>query len=235
MRLTLQQVYRWAELIGGARLLIANNELTRKSLQHAGIPPEQIMVLPLGVDVERFRPLTPPHRPTFRFLYVGSRCARKGFATLLPAWEAQPRPDCELVIAGRRTLRDNEEPRRADGVQYFGPLTPRRLVRAYNEADVLVLPSLAEGFGLSALEALSCGTPVLYSDAVFLADAKVAALDPFHLRDCTIDGVSQAMTVLARDPTVARGRRGESRDLAFQSDWSKIGPRWSKSIGDICS
>ena len=56
-----------------------------------------------------------------------------------------------------------DDPREADGVRYVPDVSDEELVRWYNAAEALLLPSLNEGFGMPALEAMGCGTPVIGS------------------------------------------------------------------------
>ncbi|MEM7680316.1 MAG: glycosyltransferase family 1 protein, partial [Planctomycetota bacterium] len=113
------------------------------------------------------------HGPPGRVLIVGTIEPRKGHTTLLDAmermWSHGSR--CALLVVGRPGWRcdgivDRLEGRIADGrpIRWRQDADDAALHEAYASADVLVIPSLEEGFGLSAVEALVRGLPVIASD-----------------------------------------------------------------------
>lgn len=105
-------------------------------------------------------------------LFVGTLEPRKNIPTLLEAFSLLRRElPARLVLAGGRGWLSEdvfETVRRLaldDGVVFVGEVSPADLRPLYCAADVLVLPSVYEGFGLPALEAMACGTPVVVSNA----------------------------------------------------------------------
>ena len=149
----------------------------RDAVARLGIGEDRVAVVPWGVDHERFRPVD---RRLFDFpyvLYVGTEQPRKNLDALLRAFAvlAAERPDLRLVKVGapggegdafrRATQRVVEKLRLGDRVVFTGRIGEDDLVAAYAGAACLVLPSLHEGFGLPALEAMACGCPVVVSNA----------------------------------------------------------------------
>ena len=143
--------------------------------------PEEITVVHLGVSAD-FHPLPvdelePVRRrlelPERFILFVGSIEPRKNLPTLLDAWAAVPdRPD--LVIAGAwgwkyEPIREHID-RLGSGIQMLGPVDPGDLPALYNLAIALAHPALYEGFGLTPLESMACGTPVVSSNAASLPE-----------------------------------------------------------------
>jgi glycosyltransferase involved in cell wall biosynthesis len=145
------------------------------------IPPERMVVTPLGVD-RRWLRAEPPDSawlaarglPERYLLFVGSREPRKNLTTLLAAYrellaggEGLP-----LVLVGPAGW--GEEPSLgglpAGSVLTPGYLDDDDLVRVVAGASALAYPSLYEGFGLPALEALACGTPVVAGDVPALRE-----------------------------------------------------------------
>lgn len=157
-----------------------------------GADPVRIHVIPPGVDLERFHPL--PRDDAFRalgedpcqrmILFVGRMDPVKGLDTLLRAiariLDRDPAvlEDACLVIAGGDKVEDqprmDAEMARIDAlrrdlglgelVRFVGSLPQDELPFWYNAAEVVVVPSRYESFGLVALEAMACGTPVIASD-----------------------------------------------------------------------
>ncbi len=142
--------------------------------RHA-VPRERVRVVHPGVDTERFTALDEEARTALRaslgvgpddFLAVTARrlVPRMGLEVLLGAWPAAP--GRRLVVIGDGPSRAALESAAAGvpGAALVGRVEDEALVRWYQAADVVVVPSTSlEGFGLVVLESLACGTPVLAS------------------------------------------------------------------------
>jgi glycosyltransferase involved in cell wall biosynthesis len=184
-----------------ASALIAISDFTRSCLTDAlGIAPERIHVVYRAVDREAFRPRRVPAAFWQRYrleedqpyvLYVGSEDPRKNVATLLRAVAIlrQHFPAARLIKAGsahflaqrERLLKLVDELGLRGTVRFLDHVPDEDLPLLYNAADVFVLPSLYEGFGLPALEAMSCGTPVIAANRASLPEvvgAGGALVDP---------------------------------------------------------
>lgn len=154
-----------------------------------GATPSHITVIPPGVDLERFRPIPkaearrilgfPPERRYV--LFVGRIEPLKGLETLMravailaqecPSWTQDfavvvigGDPDATADAEMRRLQQLREELGVTDLVAFIGAKAQETLPYYYNAADVVVMPSDYESFGLVALEAMACGTPVIASD-----------------------------------------------------------------------
>lgn len=145
------------------------------------VPAERITTLHHGVNGQ-FRPLAADvldeqrrklKLPEEFFLFVGTFEPRKNLITLMEAWSLlkEQFPDAPpLVLAGRRgwlfdeTMQRIEELQVADDIIWREDVGQESLPALYNLANALVLPSLYEGFGLPALEAMACGTLPIVSN-----------------------------------------------------------------------
>jgi len=213
-----------SRIVGAADRIVAATVVERAHLAgHYGADPTRIAVIPCGVDTELFTPGDPAaaraalgldDRP--RLLYVGRIAPIKGLETLLDGM-------ARLRAGGRRVhlcivggdadepLNGHEGELRAqlgrldlgDTVTFVGAQPQERLRTWYVAADASVLPSYYESFGMVALEAMACGSPVIASrvgglqttvrdrvtgvlvpdhDAAALADALGRLLDDPDLR-----------------------------------------------------
>jgi glycosyltransferase involved in cell wall biosynthesis len=163
--------------------LVAVSEATRAAFlgAHAEWAEERVHVAPPGIAA-RFAPAPPGQRPHPAFpadkvnvLCVADLNPRKRLDWLLQAALEVDDPLLHVVHAGPATVRRppwaeqarREQPleaRLGNRMSKLGRLGDPELLAAYQSADLLVLPTLDEGFGLPPLEALSCGTPVAVTD-----------------------------------------------------------------------
>jgi glycosyltransferase involved in cell wall biosynthesis len=164
-----------------ADLLIADSTWTADAVsRHTGYPRGRIRVVPLAVDHEHFRPDGPNH-PVVEAAapgdgpivgFVGALKARKNLTALvraMPAIRARV-PGARLLAAGpgdpaalERLRREAADLRLGDSVIHLGTLPDDAVPALYRRATVVVVPSLYEGFGLPALEAMACGAAVVAS------------------------------------------------------------------------
>ncbi len=181
------------------------------------------VVIPLGVDmpaspnraIEQSRNRAMP--PTILFL---SRLhPKKGLEILLDAFDNVANDsrfrECELVIAGdgdgayAASLRERASRKASrERIRFVGWLDGDRKAAALAAAELFVLPSAQENFGLAALEAMAVGVPVAVSRAVDLSD-EIEAADAGWVFERTVSGLSAALMAALADRVELR-RRGEN-------------------------
>jgi glycosyltransferase involved in cell wall biosynthesis len=133
-----------------------------EGLRHQGIDSARIRVLPPGIDLDRWRPrpeLRLPGTGPLRLLFVGGDFARKGGPLLLDLMRTQFAGRCELDVVTRDPV---EAP---PGVRVHRTEANSALLRQlYASADLFVLPTRADCFGLATVEAFASGVPAIMSD-----------------------------------------------------------------------
>ena len=218
----------WRRAIARAQRVITGSTHTRDELvELLGARPERVAVTPYGVS-ERFRPGSPDRdRLAERFgidgrfvLAVGTLEPRKNLVTALRAFErvAEAVPDCLVVVAGGQGWRneqfETELGRGAGRARLTGFVSDEDLVALYQAADCFVYPSLYEGFGLPALEAMACGTPVVTSDTTSLPE--VVGDAGICVPPLDVEAVAGAVTRVLTEPELADdlARRGLERARA---------------------
>lgn len=194
-----------------AARVITVSEATRRDLEAwLAARPERLRVIPNGV-ASHFRPApegAPPDPglaalgavPPY-LLFVGNPLPHKNLPRVLEAFAGLPPAVGRLVVAGippaARPGVDRACARRGltERVVILEPMPGAAMPRLYQGATALVCPSLWEGFGLPALEAMACGTPVLAADRGGLAEVVAGAgllVDPTN-----VDALREGMYNLA--------------------------------------
>lgn len=213
----IMQDRRWLQNIVAA-VIAPSRFAAQEAAEAFDVPLEKIRVIPHGVDHALFRPdgdILAHDRPYLLHIYGGN--PMKNTERVLAAYARLPeasRPD--LVVF---CYYDWRLPR-IRGVKAVRRLLPQQeLARWYRGAVGLVAPSLRETFGLSLLEAMACGCPVITSNRTGCAEVVGEAgllVDPYSEED-----IAGAMRRLIEDETL-RGRlreQGVMRARAF--DWSR--------------
>jgi glycosyltransferase involved in cell wall biosynthesis len=135
-------------------------------LVRLGIPRERIRVLPPGVDLEQWRPRPRVEsKGPLRLLFVGGNFERKGGLLLLELMRGAFAGRCELDVVTR------DEVPATPGVRvHRTEANSAELLRLYAQAEVFVLPTRAECFGIATVEALASGLPAIMSNVGGAAD-----------------------------------------------------------------
>lgn len=209
-----------------------------------GVDPGRLHPIPLGVDQGAFRPMPGITRAPRRLISTASSdTPLKGLPVLLQAYHTliQSYPDLELVVVGK--LREGAASRALDTlglrgrVTFKSRLTREELAKEFNRATIAVTPSLYEGFGLPAAEAMSCGTPVIVTDGGALPEVagEAGVVVP--------KGDPDALVLAIRDLLDKPGRLAAVGDACLVRaketfDWRAIAPRYielfERAILDQC-
>jgi glycosyltransferase involved in cell wall biosynthesis len=149
------------------RVLTSSRETAREIERAFRVPPEKIRMVYNGLDTEFFRPAKDETKVPRSLLFVGNTDdSKKGILYLLRALALLP-PEIKLTIVDQGAPEKTYAPGLADElglgsrVIFTGKISPETLRHLYQVSEAVVLPSLYEGFGLPAAEAMACGTPVV--------------------------------------------------------------------------
>ena len=146
-----------------ADVCVAASTFTKRSLEEVGIPSERIQLLPLGADVEQFKYVRRTGDGALKVLFVGGIGQRKGIKYLLEAVKQLNSPGIQLSLLGPPPADERPLKAYSNWYTYLGRTDQAGVVREMQKADVLVLPSVFEGFGLVIVEAMATGLPVIAS------------------------------------------------------------------------
>jgi len=218
-----------------ARAVVTVSQHTKEDiLTFYGIDAGQIHVVPNGYDVDSFsvghesQEIRAKYGLGAYLLYVGNLLPHKNLQALMSAFALiSMRYSQTLVIAGRRDPRyypSLEAQTRTLGIQarvrFLDYVPAKDLPALYAGAEVFVLPSLYEGFGLPVLEAMACGTPVIASRTSSIPEVAGDAailIDPRNVHE-----LSTAMEAVLGDAEMREAMRRKGLARAAQFSWSRM-------------
>jgi len=163
-----------------------------------GIDAHKLVVCPYGVDLGQFVPRRVARSgEPFVVLFLGQLCMRKGLHYLLDAYRKARLPNARLILAGPVDPQFRPVLERYRGLfEETGSIPRTRVAELYAGADVFVIPSLADAYGLVVSEAMSAGLPVIMSEntgmADFVRDGREAFVVP--IRDS--EAIAERLTFL---------------------------------------
>lgn len=218
-----------------ANALIAISEYTKRTLIDVlQLPSERIHVVYPAVDHLKFRSTVVTESFIAKYsldrqyryiLFVGSEDPRKNLCTLVQAFAQvkQRKADVKLLKVGvpqfaherKKLLALTAQLNLQQDVLFFDYVQEEDLPQFYNLADVFVMPSLYEGFGLPIVEAMACGIPVVYNGAGSLPEV----VGESGIQVCSDDANAIADALLAllarRDKRLRLGAVGRERATSF--------------------
>jgi D-inositol-3-phosphate glycosyltransferase len=242
------------KVIAGADRLVAATSAEMTQLETLyGANPYKITIIPPGVDVSHFYPIpadeakaylgTPPEEQMI--LFVGRIEPLKGVENLMRAIALMRKrgisheiPHYLAVIGGdidsdeqkmsvemARLQRLCDELDICDLILFLGKRSQDILPYYYSAAELLVMPSLYESFGMVALESMACGTPVVASRVGGLAYLVQDGVNGYSVPDGDIEALSERITLLLRDPAHRQDLGRQAVAYAQDYDWEKIARR----------
>lgn len=223
-------------VIRGAALIVANSLVEKEELVAAGLPAERIETRPNGFPPPREAPPTGELRrrlglgpETPLVLNVGRIVFKKGLDLLLDAAAGLPR--VHVVVIGpddgdgtfEQLLAQRDRLGLGGRVHFLGPSGPGGPGDAYADADVFVLPSRNESFGMVAAEAAAAGTPVVVTDrcgvAELLGDGGALVVP------CAAEPIRDAIARVLTEPELRVSLAAGGRAVAARTTWDDVAAR----------
>lgn len=156
-----------------ADILIAVSEDTRDTLiKNYNIPQKKIIVIPNGADTDTFKRIDKIKKIESSILFVGRLEKRKGIEFLIKTIPLVKKriPDIKLFVIGKGKLKEKlekivKQSNLKDNVIFLGFVSDKDIPKWYNCCRLTIVPSVFEGFGITIIESLACGTPVIGTNA----------------------------------------------------------------------
>lgn len=222
------------------RIIVATQREKAELTHYYGAESEKMSMVPCGVNLGLFRP---EEKTSARqqlgiddneniILYVGRFAALKGLDRLLKAMTyLQHHRDLKLVIIGGDgdTAPDSIKFRRLSSelglrnrVRFVGRIEQDSLPRYYSAADLLVVPSYHESFGLVALESLACGTPVVATEVGAMDSIICEGKTGCIVTDVTPMAIAKAVGDFISKPLWEMESVSDIRDSVRKFQWSHV-------------
>ena len=208
-----------------ASSILVASSFTKESLVENGISADKVTVLPYGVDSVRFaRKLNySKNNGPIKVLFVGQMVQRKGLSYLLEALKRLKSEHVELTIVGRgridEVLLDAYRPFVSFNV--INGLSHIALIECFHSNDVMVLPSLIEGFGHVILEAMSAGLPVVCTKNTAGPDLFLSGNEGIVVPIRDSDAIARSIEDLALDKLKLEIMGTSAAETARQFTWTK--------------
>jgi len=224
-----------------SKILTDSHNTKKDIIEFFNIEPDKIKVIHLGVGKEFVRKQKDEISYLYKkynispekkiILYVGNLLPHKNLNILLKALPLIEK-DCILVLVGKNFKGRTAQAAEADNypsMLYAGEVSQDELVDFYNLANLFVLPSLYEGFGLPVLESFACGTPVACSNTSSLPEVggnHAFYFDPENAADVA-KAISNALEWNGNPLTL--------REYALQFSWEKTARETLDEINSLAN
>lgn len=205
-----------------ADLIICNSTFTEKSLIAEGISESKIIKIPLAYPNVSDNYLNRNISDTFTFICVGSISLTKGTHILIDTWRNffSECPGAKLILAGSNSLPNNFLQDLPVNIELTGFLNKTELDIIYKKADLLVFPTLGDGFGMVITEAMAKGLPVLTTDNSAGYDLIENDIDGFIIEAGDADALAKKMLWIMNNKSVLLKMSKLIIEKARQYQWT---------------
>lgn len=207
---------------------VAVSPSTRDDLIRRGLPRDQVVVIPNGLDHEKYSP-GPGGADEDLVVFVGRLEFYKGVDVLLDAWPRvlASRPQAKLVLVGAGTAEEEMRQRASSerlgaSVSFEGFVSEETKIDWMRRATVLVQPSHKEGWGLTVLEANACGTPVVATDVPGLRDSVRAGETGLLVGKADAAGLADGIVRILDDPDLRERLGAVALRWVDQFRWDEV-------------
>jgi glycosyltransferase involved in cell wall biosynthesis len=200
---------------------------------------KNLRVIPLGADVDHFKPSTDEddnRKSPLNFIFIGSATAQKGFDDVLEAMEKLLLEGFtfklrvvgvidQSLLAKRRRLRE--------GIVEFGMVGHDKLPSILRGSDCLLLPSRFDSFGMVVVEAMACGVPVIVSDTVGAKQLVEEGGNGFIVPVGCSDTLVDRMRWFILNSDRLKGMSTAARATAEHVSWEKYRERFTAAVREV--
>ena len=213
---------RWKKEIELSQFFLAPSEIVKRSLTFSGAKEEQIFLCPYGANLKA-SDAAPAREGDGRLniLYVGNVTQMKGIFYLLDAVMELPEDEFSLTVVGMYHAEDPVWAPYRDRIHFAGYVLHEKVADYYARSDVFVFPSLGDSFGLSVLEAMKLGLPVICSDHAGSADAIRDGENGFVVPVGSKEAIKEKLLFCKQNPEWLASAKKKAVETADVYTWSR--------------
>lgn len=217
-----RQARRDAEM-GAADVIITNSSVTRNSHIAGGADPAKTFAVPCGAPptVEAIPARLATGRRPLRVVWAGTFSIRKGAHYLMEGWRLLGASlDARVDVYGTITIPERLWKGAPDGFTFHGPVVQSVLFDAFDDADVLIFPTLSDGFGMVVTEAFARGLPVITTDQAGASDLVKSGVNGLVIPAADPHAIAAALRWCLDNPHGLAAMGPAALDTARQWQWS---------------
>lgn len=195
--------------------IIVPSNYSYNSFIQKGFDQKKLHIVPLMKEKNVTRLSPQKDKKLFTVLAVGFSFYRKGFYYLLKAWNELNLPNAQLIIRNVVPEEFQHLCQLKSVVAVNHHLSNDELIRLYQDCDVFCLPSIDEGFGMAAVEAMAAGKPLIVTNNVGMSDIITDKKEGFVLPIRNVDAIKESILTLYDDRDLMQ-KMGEAAYLCEQ-------------------
>lgn len=202
-----------------ADVIITNSSVARRSHIQGGADPEKIFAVPYGAPPPIDTVLPRDSDGPLRVVWAGSFSIRKGAHLYIEAWRKFRGRDAITDVYGAVTLPRRLIVPQPPQLEFHGSIPRERLFAAFEQADVMIFPTLSDGFGMVVTEAFARGLPVITTTAAGASDLVRHGENGLIIPPGDVDAITGALDWCLNNREALASMRHAARDTAKNRQW----------------
>lgn len=217
-----------------ANYFLSASSVTKKSLINYGINEKNIFNCPYGIYTENHKISSIQQSiKKIKCIYIGRVTPQKGATYFFDAIDRLDSSIYEFDILGAYDQSGEYYQRYKDICNFRGHVTKDQVVNYCKYADIMVFPSLADGFGFSVLEALSCGVPVICSTNAGMSDFIIDGYNGFNIPPYNSQAICDKLIWAKENKEILNQMRYNAANTACNMQWADYNDKLKDAIDTI--
>ncbi|WP_246041510.1 glycosyltransferase family 4 protein [Halorubrum ezzemoulense] len=219
------------------------NEKMKGAFEESGVDEQKLRIVPNGVDIDQFMSKKDYNNEKPLVLFVGTVTPRKRVIDLVEAASRTKDIDSKFIIAGKTDI-DEEYYSKVkqkilkygleDRFEFTGFVSNEHIQKLYSKADIFVLPSQEEGFGMVVTEAMAAETPVIGTHVGGIPLQINNGVNGFLYDPGDVNALSSSLRELLLNPSMRRKLGERGRAIAVQNfSWESISRKFENIYQEI--